>query len=146
MTQNLKRNWILVSKLTWETWRILAGALKSLKNLHINWCFLSKVYNVWAKKVLRNYVWWQWRLMQNLKEIWLVLSKMTWGIRQIFKKLKNSDIIPESKNGRTESKQKNETTRSTRCSGKTFFYFRNKRIAQLTKLFTHVYSIPVIKI
>ena len=26
----------------------------------------------------RSYVWWQWRLMENLKESWLMLSKMTW--------------------------------------------------------------------
>ena len=45
---------------------------------------LTKVYNVWAKKVQRSYVWWHWRLMQNLKENWLVLSKMTWGIWQIW--------------------------------------------------------------
>ena len=32
------------------------------------------------KKVHENYVWWHWILMQNLKENWLVLSKMTWEI------------------------------------------------------------------
>ena len=35
------------------------------------------------KKVRRSYVWWHWRLMQNLRENWLVLWKMTWGIWQI---------------------------------------------------------------
>ena len=44
---------------------------------------LTKVYNVSAKKSKRSYVWWHWRLMQNLKQKWLVLSKMTWGIWQI---------------------------------------------------------------
>ena len=44
---------------------------------------LTKVYNVWAKKIQRNYVWWYWRPMQNLKENWLVLWKMTWGVCQI---------------------------------------------------------------
>ena len=44
---------------------------------------LTKVYNVWARKVQVSYVWWHWRLMQNLKENWPVLSKMTWGIWQI---------------------------------------------------------------
>ena len=49
---------------------------------------LTKVYNVWAKE----------SLMQNLKENWLVLSKMTWRIWQIFvHRLKNSDFILESK-------------------------------------------------
>ena len=48
--QNLKGNWLVVSKLTWEIWQILAHALKSLKNLHFNGLLLIKVYNVWAKK------------------------------------------------------------------------------------------------
>ena len=54
------------------------------QNLHFNGILLNKVYNVWVKKVQRNNVWWHWRLMQNLKENWHVLSKMTLGIWQIF--------------------------------------------------------------
>ena len=53
---------------------------KILKTLHFNGLFLIKVYNIWAKKVQRNYVWWHWILMQNLKENWRVLLKMTWRI------------------------------------------------------------------
>ena len=64
---------------------------KNLKNLHFNGMRLTKVYNVWAKKVQRSYVWWHWRLMQNLKENWLVVWKMTWC------RLKNDDFILESK-------------------------------------------------
>ena len=45
---------------------------------------LTKLYNVWVKKVQRSYVWWHWILKQNLKENELVLSKMTWGTKQIF--------------------------------------------------------------
>ena len=101
MMQHLKRNWIVNSKLTWGIWRILTRALENLKNLHFNGLLLTKVYNVWAKKVQRSYVWWHWRLMQNLKENWLVLSKMTWRIWQIFvHRLKNSDFILESKMGK----------------------------------------------
>ena len=60
--------------------------------------FLPKYIMFQLKKVQRNYVWWHWRLMHNLKENWLVLSKMTWRIWQIFvHKLKNSDFILESK-------------------------------------------------
>ena len=84
MTQNLKRNWLVNSKLAWVIWWILSWVLENLKNLHINGLLLTIVYNVWAKKVKRSYVWLDWRLMQNLKEIWLVLSKMTWRIFQIF--------------------------------------------------------------
>ena len=36
------------------------------------------------KKVQRSYIWLHWRLIQNLKENWLVLSKITWKIWQIF--------------------------------------------------------------
>ena len=98
MEQNVKRNWLVSSKLTWGIWRILTRALENLKNLHFNGLLLTKVYNVWAKKVQRSYVWWHWRLMQNLKENWLVLSKMTWRIWQIFvHRLKNSDFILERK-------------------------------------------------
>ena len=39
--------------------------------------FLSKAYNVTARKCQRNYVSWHWRFMQNLKENWLVACKMT---------------------------------------------------------------------
>ena len=42
------------------------------------------------KKVQTSYVWWHWRLVQNLKENWLVLSRITWRIWQIFvHRLKN---------------------------------------------------------
>ena len=50
-------------------------------------------------------------------------------------RLKSSDSILENK---TKSKSKFKTTRSTRCSMKTFFYLGNKWIAQWTKRFTHV--------
>ena len=61
-------------------------------------CFWPKHIMFELKKVPRSYVWWHWILMQNLKENWLVLSKMTWKIWQIFvHRLKNSDFILESK-------------------------------------------------
>ena len=50
MRQNWKRNWLAVSKLTLEVWRILTQALKSLKNLHFNGLFLIELYNVLVKK------------------------------------------------------------------------------------------------
>ena len=48
--QKLKRNRLVISKLTWGIWRILTQALESLKNFHFNGFLLSKVYIVWAKK------------------------------------------------------------------------------------------------
>ena len=47
------------------------------KKLLFNVLPLTKVYNVWVKKGQRSYVWWHWILMQNLKENWPVLSRMT---------------------------------------------------------------------
>ena len=79
---NLKRNWQF--KTGMRNLTNINRALENLKNLHFNGLLLTKVYNVWAKKVQRSYVWLHWRLMQNLKENWLVLSKMTWRIWQIF--------------------------------------------------------------
>ena len=61
-------------------------------------CFWPKYITFELKKLERSYVWWHWKLMQNLKENWLVLSKMTWKIWQILvHRLKNSDYILESK-------------------------------------------------
>ena len=61
---------------------ILSRAFENLKNLLFNWLLWPK-YMCQLKKVQRSYVWWHWRLMQTLKENWLVLSKMTWGIWKI---------------------------------------------------------------
>ena len=62
---NLKRNWLVVSKLTWEVWWILTQALESHKKFHFNVLLLSKVYIVWTKTVQRSYLSWHWRVMQN---------------------------------------------------------------------------------
>ena len=51
-------------------------ALRNLKTLHFNGLILTKVYSVSAKKVQRNYVWFHSRLMQSLKENWLMLPKI----------------------------------------------------------------------
>ena len=97
MMSNLKRNWLVSSKLTWGIWWILTRALKNVKNLHCNGLFLSKLYNLWARRVQRSYVWWHIGLMQSLKENWLVLSKNDMKNLANFHRLKNSDFIMESK-------------------------------------------------
>ena len=84
MIKNLKMNSLVISKLTWGMWQTLSRTLKSLKNVHFNWLLLSKIYIVWAKKVLRSYLSWHWGLMLNLKKHWLVVWKMKEGIWQIF--------------------------------------------------------------
>ena len=83
MMQNLKRNWLVIWKLTWGIWWILTQALESLKNFHFNVLLLSKVYIVWAKKVERSYLSWNWRGIQNLGRNQLVVAKLAWGIWQI---------------------------------------------------------------
>ena len=79
MMQNLESNWLVVSKFTWEIRQTLTQALGSLKNLHFNGHFLTKVYNVWAKKVQKRYFSWHWKVMQNLKKNWPVVWNMTRG-------------------------------------------------------------------
>ena len=39
--------------------------------------FLSKIFNVWAKKIQRNYVSWHWKMMQYLKKIGRWFEKLT---------------------------------------------------------------------
>ena len=73
--------------------------------------------------------------MQNLKENWLVLSKMAWGIWLIlFQTLKISDFIFESKMVELNQNKKFRTTRSTKCSvwnstiNKTFYVCSTKSL------------------
>ena len=56
MMQNLERNWLAIPKLTWGIRKILTRALKSFQNLHFSKLFLTKVCNVWAKKVEKSSV------------------------------------------------------------------------------------------
>ena len=56
--KNLKRNWLLVSKLTRGIWQYLTWALESLKNLRFNGLLLTDAFNVWAKNVQRSYLAW----------------------------------------------------------------------------------------
>ena len=114
--------------------------LKNLKNLQFNKLFLIKVYNVSAKKIKGSYIWWHWRLMQNLKENWFVLSKMTWRICQILAhRLKNSNFILESKMAElNQNKNSKQPDRQNAVWKLCFIYLGNKWIAQLTKLFTYV--------
>ena len=56
--RNLKRNWLVVSKLTLRIWQILMWTLESLKNFHLNGLLLSKLYILWAEKVQRSYLSW----------------------------------------------------------------------------------------
>ena len=50
------------------------------EKLHFDVLLLSIVYKVSAKKVHKNDLSWLWKKMQTLKENWLFVLKMTWGI------------------------------------------------------------------
>ena len=83
--QNLERNRLVVSKLPWGIWQILTRALESLKSSHFSGLLLNKVYILFElKKVQRRYLSWHWRMMENFRKNWLMVWKMTWGVRQIF--------------------------------------------------------------
>ena len=55
--QNLKKNWFAVSKMI-RVWWILNQTVESLKILRFDGLLVTKVYNVWAKKVQRSYLSW----------------------------------------------------------------------------------------
>ena len=138
MMQNLKRTWLVNSKLTWEIWWILTQALENLKISTLMGCFWPKYIIFELKKVQRSYVWLHWRLTQNLKESWLVLSKMTWRIWQIFvHKVKNRDFILESEIAKLDQNKNSKQPDWPDAIWKLYF-FGNKWIAGLTKCFTHV--------
>ena len=50
------------------------------ENLHFDWLFLFKAYKVLDEKVQKSYVSWHWRVVQSLKKIWLLVTKITWEI------------------------------------------------------------------
>ena len=65
---------LLFSKMIWGIGWTFIRALKVWKIMQCGF-FLSKAYNVSAARFQRNYVSWHWRVMQNLKENWLVAWK-----------------------------------------------------------------------
>ena len=67
--QSLKKNWLVVSNMTWRIWWIFTQLLKNLK-ISFRWVFLSKVYQVWATKIQNSYLSWHWAVMQNLNKPW----------------------------------------------------------------------------
>ena len=133
MIQHVKRNWLVSSKLTWGIRRILPWVLGNLKNLHFNGLPLNKVFSAWVKKVQRSYVWWHWISMQNLKENWHVLSKMTQWIWKF-----STEHSKVSKLGLWWDSFIQSRKRMSLKFVKTLFYVGNKWKAQLTKPFTLV--------
>ena len=96
MIQNLKRNWLVNSKLTWGIWWILTQALENPKNLHFNRLLLTKVCNAWAKKSIEELCLMALKLMQNLKETGLCFLKFSftgWKIVISFYKVKWQNLL-----------------------------------------------------
>ena len=63
--------------------------LKISKNLYFNGLPLTKVYNVWLKKSTERLCLIAVKIDAKLKENWLVLSKMTWRVWQIFNRARS---------------------------------------------------------
>ena len=104
MVKNLEKNWLLISKLTWWIWQILIQALKSFKNLRLNGLFLTKVYNVWAKKSteeLRLIV-----LKIDAKLEWKLICAFKNNMRNLanFHRLKKKQFCFRNENGKSKSR------------------------------------------
>ena len=80
--QNLKKTWLVVWKWQEEYSTFSPEHLKNLK-IGIFVILSSKVKNAWSWNLQRSYKSWQWRMMQNLKRNWLVVSKLKWGISRV---------------------------------------------------------------
>ena len=66
--------------------------LSTSPNVYLDRLLLMKVHKISDKKVQRSCVSWHWRLMQNLKKNWFVVSKLRriwWILIQALKILKN---------------------------------------------------------
>ena len=87
--QNLGKNWIVAWTMTWGLLHIFTRALES-QNWNFDKILLSKVENVWPLNLQKNYVSWQWKMIQKLKTNWLVVSKLTWTSQNLTRALEKS--------------------------------------------------------
>ena len=74
MIQKMKRNWLVLLKLT-RTSQNLTRALEKSNFFLKNWLLVTKVYIVSAAKVQGSYLSWHWGVMQILKKHWPVVWK-----------------------------------------------------------------------
>ena len=63
MIQKLKRNWLVILKLTWISQNLTRALQKS--NFFFNWLLVTKVYFFWATNVQRSYLSWHWGVMTS---------------------------------------------------------------------------------
>ena len=84
LIQKMKRNGLVVLKLTWTSQNLTQTLEKSKNLFFFNWLLVTKVYIVWATKVQRSYLSWHWGVMKILKKDWPVVWKKTLEIWQNF--------------------------------------------------------------
>ena len=53
--QNLKKNWLVVWKMTWGIWQIFIRSTWKCQNWYFHGILLSKVENAWATNLQRSY-------------------------------------------------------------------------------------------
>ena len=74
--KNFIKPWPCWYKNGMRNWANFHNSTQKSEKLYFHGLFLTKAY-VLARKFQRNHVSWHWRVMQNLKENWLVACKMT---------------------------------------------------------------------
>ena len=75
--QNLNKPWPFVFQNGMRNWVNFHYITEKSETLYFDGLFLSKVYNVSARKFQKKYFSWCWRVIQKLKENWFVALKMT---------------------------------------------------------------------
>ena len=76
-TEQWCKNWINPDLNSLRSWVNFHLSTEKFEKLYIDQLFLSKEYNVSVRKFQRNYVSWQWKVMQILKKTWHVSWKIT---------------------------------------------------------------------
>ena len=66
--RSLKKNWLVWFQILREEFCEFSPNHSKVQKFHFDRLFLSKVYEVWAKKIRRSYLSWQWTVMQNLNK------------------------------------------------------------------------------
>ena len=66
--RSLKKNWLVWFQILREEFCEFSPNHSEVQKFHFDKLFLSKVYEVWAKKLRRGYLSWHWTVMQNLNK------------------------------------------------------------------------------
>ena len=70
VSQTFKRNWLVVSKLTWTSQIFTWELEKSKKVFSFNWLLVTEVYIIWATKVQRSYLSCHWGVFWRKTDQW----------------------------------------------------------------------------